>query len=173
MSPLLAVGEELVRRGHNVTLVTTTYSNSEKEKKTIEKVRCLGMTYMSAGQSGLSQMNMEESNSQFSLFGIIEMMATLLLDELKAIMKYVSGYLDGNSVDVIVGEDFLQTVLLCLSHQRSVKTVMIGTTLQYQPHALPSWPWPGLLSIWRNLRQSINLSEVAYSFDGYSFQSSL
>ena len=45
MSPLLAVGEELVRRGHNVTFITTT---SDTENKTME-VKSLGMTYTSAG----------------------------------------------------------------------------------------------------------------------------
>ena len=145
MSPLLAVGEELVRRGHNVTFITTTYSDSEN--KTREKVRRLGMTYMSAGESiMLSQLTVKGSNSQFSVFGIIEKITTILPDEIHAIMEYVSNYLVRNSVDVIVGEDFLQTVLLCLANQKSIKTIMIGTTLQYQPHTLPSWPWPGLLS---------------------------
>ncbi len=44
--PLIAVGEELVRRGHNVTLFTTEVKGSNVVPQLVERA---GITFLSAG----------------------------------------------------------------------------------------------------------------------------
>ena len=145
LSPLLAVGEQLVRTGHNVTFITT--DNEDAKQKIPTKIRRLGMTYVSAGPSVVARhLSLKDSKTQSSVFNVIKAMTTYLPQEFTAIMESASTYLSGNHVDIIVGEDFLQPALLCLGTANDIKTVIVGTTFQIQPHSLPSWPWPGLVA---------------------------
>ena len=146
LNPLLAVGEELVRRGHNVTFLTTT--NPAKEKKIMEKVKVRGMTYVSAGESLLST-ELEKimtSKEMPSFFNMVKGMVTVLPQEIAMIAKFLDRYLATNHVDIIVSEDFLEVTLQCFSTLRGIKAVVHSTTLQYQPHTTPQWLWPGMIA---------------------------
>ena len=144
LKPLLAVGEQLVKAGHNVTFITT---DGDKNHEIPARIERLGMTYVSAGESVMSyQLAKKDARSQSSLLHIIKAMITYLPQEFGTIIESASNYVNGHKVDIIIGEDFLQPALLCLSTEKDIKTVMVGTTLQIQPHSLPPWPWPLILS---------------------------
>ena len=172
MAPSLAVGEELVRRGHNVTFLTTTEHTSEK--KTMEKVKVRGMTYMSAGESVIVPQVVEMANTfnkeQSSVFALVKMLLSFVPQELAIIGRFLDQYLATNNVDMVVGEEVLEPLLQCIGTQRSVKTVILSTTFQFQPHSAPRWPWPGLTagSVSDNLtflqRLRVTLVGAAFQF---------
>ena len=146
VNPALAVGEELVRRGHNVTFVMTTFPTTENG--TVEKVKVRGMTYLSAGESAmLSAVAMRKDYAAVSnMFTVAKEVVTVMPLELTIFARFLDKYLTTNTVDVLVGGDYLQALILCFGQQRNIKVVVLGTTLQYQPHTLPPWPWPGMIA---------------------------
>ena len=166
MTPLLALGEELVRRGHNVTFVMTI--DPAKEKSFMGKVRVRGMRFKSAGESVEAAHVKEVRQQDTTYFTAVKMFLTFVPHELATIAKFVDGYLSANSVDIIVGEDFMEAILQCIGTQRNIKTVIQGVTLQYKPHSLPHWPWPGFVagSISDNLTflQRLELTLVGTAF---------
>ena len=51
LAPILALSEELVRRGHSVTLITTTRNEGNFSSRTIEQAERVDVTYKSAGNT--------------------------------------------------------------------------------------------------------------------------
>lgn len=174
MAPSLALGEELVRRGHNVTFLTTTEHTSKR--KTMEKVKVRGMMYMSAGESVVASQVVKMANTkthnkeQSSIFTLVKMLLSFMPQEVAILGKFLDQYLATNSVDIVVGEEFLEPLLQCIGTQRKVKTVILGTSFQFQPHSAPHWPWPGLTagSVSDNLtflqRLRVTLAGAAFQF---------
>ena len=147
MNPSLALGEELVRRGHNVTFLTNT--DPTTEKKTMEKVKVRGMTYVSAGESivaGQLAAKAKIFKQEPSVFTLMQKLLTCLPQEVATLGKFLDRYLAINSVDIMVGEEFVEPALRCFGTQRNIKTTILSTTLQYQPHTVPHWPWPGMIA---------------------------
>ena len=146
VNPALAVGEELVRRGHNATFVMTSFPATENRTK--EKVKVRGMTYQSAGESVMvAAVAMRKNYAAVSnVFTVAKEVATVMPQELAVFAKFLDGYLATNSVDILIGGDYLQALVLCFGKQRNIKAVILGTTLQYQPHTAPQWPWPGMIA---------------------------
>ena len=171
MSPSLALGEELVRRGHNVTLLTTT--DPAAEEKTMAKVKVRGMTYTSAGESVIAAELAAKARSRKQDVSTLELVRSLMIllpQEVDTLGKYLDRYLATNRVDIMVGEEFVEPVLQCLGVQRNIKTVLLSTTLQVQPHTLPHWPWPNMMagSMSDNLtflqRLKLTVISVAFQF---------
>ena len=171
MSPSLALGEELVRRGHVVTLLTTT--DSTAEKKMMEKVKVRGMTYVIARESLVAAQLAAKARTrkqEINALDLARKLMTFLPQEMAILGKSLDRYLATNSVDIMVGEDFVEPVVQCLGIQRNVKRVLLSTTLQYQPHTVPSWPWPGMIagSVSDNLtflqRLKLTLAGAAFRF---------
>ena len=147
MNPSLALGEELVRRGHNVTILTNT--DPTTEKKTMGKVKVRGMTYMSAGESVVAAQLAAKAKTfkqEPSVFTLMQKLLTYLPQEIATLGKFLDGYLAINSVDIMVGVEFVEPALRCIGTQRNIKTTILSTTLQYQPHTVPHWPWPGVIA---------------------------
>ena len=145
-NPLLALGEELVRRGHNVTFLMTTLPAITN--KTVEKVRVHGMTFLSAGESLMARERekMMSYKVTSSVLTVATKIVTILPQEMAIVAESLDRYLAMNSVDMLIATDFMEAILQCFGAQWNIRRVLLSTTLQYQPHTLPHWPWPGLFA---------------------------
>lgn len=170
LNPFLVLGEELVTRGHDVTLLTTTDPTTEKEM--IENVKVRGMAHVSAGESVVApQLAAKKKFKQEpSVFYMLQNMLTFLPQEMAMVGEFLDQFLATNRIDIMAGEEFLEPTLQCIGTQRKVKMVILSTMLQIQPHTAPHWPWPGVTagSISDNLtflqRLRVTLVGAAFQF---------
>ena len=141
LSPVLALGEELVRRGHNVTLCVP---NDTKFTESIrDKVAKVGVKFITTGQSRfdtLKGVNVAKSLSGVSIF------TSVLENEVEIILKFMNSFIEQNGVDVIIGDEFLSVALVCASRRYQIPTIIMSSTLQHMSYTYPSWPWPGIFS---------------------------
>ena len=47
--------------------------------------------------------------------------------------------------DVIIATEFLAPLLACLHSKWKIPSVVLSTSMQFQPHTLPQWPFPSML----------------------------
>ena len=140
LSPVLALGEELVRRGHDVTLCLP--EDKDFSERIRDKVTRVGVRLITAtGQSTFETIHGKNAGHGVllkfpSVFGIVS----------EIFMRFLDTYIEQNKVHVIIGEDFLTPSLVCANHKYHVPVVFMSSTLQLTSYTYPSWPWPGMLS---------------------------
>ena len=133
--PFLALGEELVGRGHKVTLVSapTTFIQKETEQ--------LNIALWSIGDEILLN---EKEMSERSHGGIFRMMKALF-DMTYDLQERVLKTIDDQSVqlhDVMVVDAILSPFSLCFSRKWAIPTVTLWTTLFVSPFDMHSWTYP-------------------------------
>lgn len=145
LAPLLALGEELVRRGHSVTLISTARSEGNFTSRTMEQAERVGVTYKSAGNS-IFNLNKLAKEPSKGIWTIMSAYTEVMPQEQELIMGFIDDYLSRNTVDIVICPELLQPVMACINSAFQVPVVALGTSLQYQIHTYPDWPWPGILS---------------------------
>ena len=144
LSPVLALGEELARRGYNVTLCLSNDSNfSEKIRNRIIQV---GVRFLATGQSNLKTAMRENVGTGAVPFEVLRKLPSVLGNEAEIILSFLDTFVKQNKVDVIVGEEFLSVALACASFRYQIPTIFMSSTLQVMPYTYPPWPWPGQAS---------------------------
>ena len=143
LSPLLALGEELVRRGYDVTLCVTNDTRFTKSIKT--KVATVGVKLMATGQSRLKTV-MGENIGKGALSSGALKFPSVLGYEAEIMLKFMETFIEQNDVDIVISEEFLTAALLCANHRYKIPTIIMSSTLQVMSYTYPSWPWPGILS---------------------------
>ena len=142
LSSLVALGEELVRRGHNVTLCTAIDERegwSDGPKKMAEKA---GMNFVSAS-----------AGEQLLLYWRHEIgaglsMVTYAMKLISETSQNFAQVVDNSAIkdwDVLIANDFLFQLLACLHWKWKIPSVVLTLTLPMQEHILPQWPFPTLL----------------------------
>ena len=146
IAPLLALGEELATRGHNITLLTT--HREERNFANITKLQAerVGIVYKSAPGKSVFNIDKFAKGSKKDLLTILSMFLNIMPGEQGALMASVDDYLNQNQVDVVICTELLQPIMACLNSAYQIPVIALGTTLQYQTHTYPAWPWPGVLS---------------------------
>ena len=144
LAPLLALGEELVKRGHSVTLITTTRIEGNFSSRTIEQTARVGVTYKSAGNS-IFNLNKLAKESK-DIWTILSTFIKVMPQEQRRVMAFFDDYLNQNPVDIVVSTELLQPVTACINSAYKIPVIVLGTSLQYQIYTYPNWPWPGVLS---------------------------
>ena len=142
LTPLVALGEELVRRGHNVTLCTAVderEGQSDRPKKMAERV---GMNFMSAsaGEQLLLYWR-HETGAGLS-------MVTFAIKLIAETSRNFAQIVDNSAIkdwDVVIANDFLSPLLACLHWKWKIPSVVVSAVLPMQKHTLPQWPFPTLL----------------------------
>ena len=149
ITPAANLGEELVRRGHSVTLCTLETEGSDMARK---KAEAGGMSYSSAGNASFSVAQMQDifiatelENKSFSNIkkAISEGMKTL--DWFPEVTNKIGKYLDHQNLteyNMIIATEYLTPMAACLSRKWNVPAMILSTTLQYQSEHLPPWPFP-------------------------------
>ena len=146
MAPSVALGEELVRRGHNVTLFTAQIKNYDRPRKTAEEV---GMRYTSvdvnvtyeAFEAATESISLDNESSSLTMFRRFSSVIGIV----QSAMQDAEGYLDGpllRNYDVILATEFAIPVAMCASKKWDVPVIFLGTARQLFPHQLPPWPHP-------------------------------
>ena len=143
LNPVLALGEELVRRGHNVTLCVP--NNPDFTEKIKSKVTRVGVNFIATGQSILKTVQGENIGKGAISSGALKF-PSVLGNEAETILNFMDTFIERSDVDVIVGVEFLTVALMCASHRYQIPTIFMLSTLQLLPYTYPSWPWPGMLS---------------------------
>ena len=144
LTPLVALGEELVRRGHNVTLCTAVDERegwSDGPKKMAERA---GMNFLSvsAGEQLLLYWRHEVGAGLSMITFAIKLIAGTSQNFAQAV--------DNSAIknwDVVIANDFLSPLLACLHWKWKIPSVVLSPTLSMQKHTLPQWPFPTLLGI--------------------------
>ncbi|KAL5496769.1 hypothetical protein EMCRGX_G013127 [Ephydatia muelleri] len=148
LSVPIALGEELVRRGHNVTLFTLEIRNYDRPRKSVEEA---GMKYLSVDVN-ITYDDFEAATEAISLSNDTLGMFRKLTGGVPLIqraMQNAESALDGallRNYDIILTTEFSFPVAMCMSKKWNVPLIHVGCARQIFPHQLPSWPHPGPLS---------------------------
>ena len=144
LMPLLALGEELVLRGHHVTLCTGQLSETN-EQKVVKMATKAGVAYLSNGrESGYWQQTVNYK----AISGIkgIKMLSPLI-NEIGGMLSFWFEKLakepaEKENWDFILFDDILMPAAMCIHSQDKIPAVLVGTTSQMFVHLSPPWPWP-------------------------------
>ena len=140
----MALGEELVRRGHQVTLCTTELEGKDLAKKKTEEA---GIKLVSAGPAFWSYKEYLEANAMGDLrnftgfFSFVKKAQNFLPEESNRIGKTIDG-LNLSKFDMIISTDLLSHMTACSSKKYNVPGMILSTTLQFHVHHLPPWTFP-------------------------------
>ena len=145
--PLLNLGEELLRRGHNVT-VCSLDSWEDNEKRVTDR----GLAYLSAGEfpytkeefRRLYKDTTESSQKLFTLdfFRAHEVMKKSFIGQIDGIIKYLVD-VDLKQWDMIVMDDFMMYSVGCLAKCFNYSVIGVSTKLLlHSSLTAPPWTFP-------------------------------
>ena len=140
---MLALGEELVRRGHNVTFCTA-LNWVNLDKKAIGR----GMTFLSAGEFPVEEKYLKQIANETvrsNIFLSIPTMLHVFELSIKTTVEYLQ-QLDLRQWDIIVVDVFLDNTVTCLAQQAGVPVIEVVPRIVYT-HLLPEWPFPSGLTL--------------------------
>ena len=150
ITPAANLGEELVRRGHSVTLCAPDTEGSDLAKK---KAEAAGMTYLSAGNASFTVAGMQdviektglENKTVAGMYRTVREGVNVLhwIPDVSNAIGKVLDHENFTNYDMMISTEFLAQVTACLSKKWNVPAVILSTTLQFQPEHLPPWPFPG------------------------------
>ena len=151
--PLVSLGEELVRRGHNVTLCANVMRGSHLYPDVPERV---GIKFVSAGYDPLSQEEYEEISAVMqrglllnsSVANQVANMGQASYIQIRDKVEEIGM----EKFDVLVGE-VSAYVVAAYFHKKGMKSIGLSTIMMLSSTLLPSWPTPMFSTV-----QSDNLS---------------
>ncbi len=135
----LALGEELVARGHHVTLCMT----GSKYQAAAESV---GISFKSSGpahsftQYGQKLQTYGGFSAELETFQGIH--HGIGIETENYFKMFGEGQLEKNW-DIVIATNFLTTLLPCLSEFLHIPVLLLYSSSQIFPHTYPPWPWPG------------------------------
>ncbi len=154
--PPTSLGEELVRRGHNVTLCTTPMSGSTLPEKMAISA---GMNFVSAGEGYLSYQEFQQVFAASGLGNSTKSDSWKVFNLHPDTSIKMGNFLDKKNItnyDFIIASERLSPVLACLSKKWNVSGLIIASTHQMQDHHLPEWPFP---PFYANKRGRLQISD--------------
>ena len=139
----LALGEELVRRGHSVTLSMS----GNKYQAAAENV---GILFKSSGPPNnlvqLAKLTVSKAGTLMTKLQKLPEVRGAFNIEANQFMKMAKEESKlGNQWDVVLTTDFLFAILSCVGDLLDIPAIMTGTSGQVFPYTYPPWPWPGHL----------------------------
>ena len=139
--PLLAVGDELVRRGHSVSFFTTEINGSNLIP---HLPRQLGMTFLSAGIDPRTKLQYEKAFYAClgrSLVAQVFEFFTLVQDHLLT-LRTALDQLNGSEWDIVLADVQTYNLIRYLHLKWGVKIVISVPVAFDYPSMEPSWPSP-------------------------------
>ena len=139
--PALCFVDELVSRGHRVTVsVGVAQEDIANFKKLTEERHAIFHYFDSSGIQFPSETKgfVNFVTSQIDMFQKISLYSVDMLHSL-------NDSLTSGAYDIVIGDDFMMSLLACISSGWNIPAVMAGATTQVFPHLQPPWPWPGVL----------------------------
>ena len=155
MATPISLGEELIRRGHNVSLFTVQLRDTEFPKKVTEKA---GITYLHADTNhtfettrrfmdNYSAATITSWSSLVSAYHSSISMGRYLRD----VLQTTWNALDTPSLknfDLLLATEFTSHVAMCLSKKWRIPLIIVSSTREMFHHQRPPWPFPGYDSKW-------------------------
>lgn len=138
--PFLALGEELVQRGHNVTVVTAPTALVTKEVERFKlNLRSVGDDFISS--EGLTEQLQNFKSGTGNLQIILEMAADF--------QKRVLNIIDNSAItsfDIMVVDVTVSVFPLCFSRKWKIPTAILWPSLSLGPFDLHAWPFPSIFT---------------------------
>ena len=139
-TPFLALGQELVRRGHNVTLVTapSDFIQREVERSKIN-LWSIGKGFASNNYviEQTQQLVMKNISTSASVYNSFKLSTDYQRRTIKTIDNAAI-----TSFDIIVGDSSFFTSLVCFSHKWNITSVNVLVSLPINQFELQAWPFP-------------------------------
>ena len=164
---MVAIGEALVTRGHNVTLCSTEREGSGMVRKTVARI---GMNFLSAGQDPFSQEEYLEQHRRMHKAGLVDGTLTETIKHFTAVTQQFAEYFHAASVveqfDVVVVDRIILFGVACLTKMLNIHTISLQASLEVIN--LPQWPFPVIFSAFTdNLTffQRFSLTFHKFAFD--------
>ena len=146
--PLLALGEELVRRGHSVSLCTTVVKGVPN--KQAEMAKRVGIGFIDAGppskivgrlvtDEAYKLRIVEEEGFLNKLFRISDfsVVESIVMSDFVSKLNATT-----RTWDVVIAVEYFYPLLACIQESWGTRAVVLNTKLQMQYHTLPPWPFP-------------------------------
>ncbi len=145
LSPALALAEELVHRGHNVTVCsTTTEDDNYVQRKTEElgaRFESAGPDYMARYADYYSLVNdLTVDSGSESPRGAMQKFVVFA-----EYPRRIGKHLDNPSIknyDVLIGTECMVPMEACLTKKWGIPVITLSSALQVQPQTAPPWPFP-------------------------------
>ena len=145
MTNLLAVGEQLVQRGHNVTYLLILHeTDREKYKSLVEKH---GIHLWNVSAEGLPQLTIGEQLKKLSNTSFLTIMTKIrnhMTLETQILAKHLNRTLSAGEWDFMIALDFLRVLMPCMNAIHKTPHLYIGQVPSTM-HLYPTWPWPGIV----------------------------
>ena len=139
VNPLLAVGEELALRGHEVT-----YSlgvDRKNRKKFEEKIRGCRVKNWHF-DSNFSLVIEQVDRKHVTHIAMLAKKGPFFAEYAVDMMHHINRSLSDGSYDIVLGSDFQAGVLKCVESAYGIPTLISGGMVQLAPHNYPEWAWP-------------------------------
>ncbi len=143
--PISALGEQMVRNRHNVTICTPVVNNTDLQTKTAQLA---GMNLWNAGNDvfdteKIAELSRKASNQTFleSIFHRDDSEN----DETKKLLRRLNLLLNNSQIqtfDIIVVDIWLSPLVACISKNFNVPFIVVSPGLLWHPSLLPTWPFP-------------------------------
>ena len=139
---MAALGEELVARGHKVTLSTTEREGSELPQKLADDY---GMSFLSAGPDDLNSetfIEYQKLQHDRSVFGSVLTSARVIYP---GWANHTAKVLDSclpKNWNVVVVEQYMSPTFACYTKKWKIPMIVLHTTIDFRLHHLPPWPFP-------------------------------
>ena len=167
--PILTLGEELVKRGHNVTFIT---APTDLVKREVER---LDIALWSLGDDFLSSEAVVELTKRRGGGGGLDIDA--LVNVSAQFQERVLNMTNNSTItsfDIIVADGAFSFYGLCFSRKWRIPTVNLWPSLIVTPFILNSWPYPGFgsghtdnLSFYQRLVSTITHHILSFMFKKY------
>ena len=145
----VALGEELVRRGHSVTMFVAAPEEYSGLREQVEKG---GIQYRTAPvrttREEFVAILENHVNNTRGLMGTLASVSRLMafIQEILEVTYSVLAKSEPNQWDLVLADEGTLSVTSCLSNIWRVPVIVLSSNLQFTPNNLPPWPFPTLHS---------------------------
>ena len=145
----VALGEELVRRGHSVTMFVAAPEGYSGLREQVEKG---GIQYRTAPvrttREEFVAIVENHVNNTLGLMGTLASGGRMVafIQEILQVTYSVLAKSEPNQWDLVLTDEGTLSVTSCLSNIWRVPIIVLSSNLQFTPNHLPPWPFPTLLS---------------------------
>ena len=146
--PMAALGEELVRRGHNVSLCTTVMHMDGEHNVQSKVAERSGLNHLSAGGDFLN----EDEGYQLmkKIQKVSELERFLVFNKIFQQFNIRIGRLLDSSIvrefDIMVVDELMASFMSCINQKWQIPMISLLATLSLNPSHLPPWPYPVICS---------------------------
>ena len=144
LATLLAVGEELVHRGHNVTLLTIVSPDQQAAYKThVEKY---GVNLWNVSSKDLVPLHANRTNKDVSIAFVLKMLKVAMdfgASMGRIMANHTNSTLSTGNWDIVIGNNFMNVLLSCIQSVYKLPFVSVGLNLEIPLYSSPQWSWPG------------------------------